>query len=268
MTWIEAQAYCENLDGHLITITTESEQAFIQDLIEGKESRYWMGANKTNGKWTWVTGEAFEYTNWAKDEPNGSGNYLQMFNFHDSRWGVDYGLWDDCSSAAMTERAFICEWEYYRVADENAPYWGDINNDRKINVSDVTCLMNMLEDIDGVEEQFCFADVDLDGSVTQKDLELIEEFTAKQLVGTPFRFPAQDLATITFIKPAQTTYSKGELVDLCGMSIVVENKNDPRVRYVLNDNITVTGFDSSTVGIKALTAVFRGLVFHFDVAIV
>ncbi len=68
-------------DGHLATVTSAEENAFIastfpQATLEG----YWLGGNQldTGGEpgegWAWVTGEPFaSYTNWAPGEPNNLG---------------------------------------------------------------------------------------------------------------------------------------------------------------------------------------------------
>ena len=36
MTWTEAKAYCESLGGHLATITSAGEQAFIESIINNE----------------------------------------------------------------------------------------------------------------------------------------------------------------------------------------------------------------------------------------
>ena len=68
MSWTEAKEYCENLGGHLVTITSSEEQEFINEslLSIGEKSTYFIGLSRTdaNSQWNWVTGEAFEYTNW------------------------------------------------------------------------------------------------------------------------------------------------------------------------------------------------------------
>ena len=104
--WIEAKEYCENLGGHLVTISNQEEDVFVSSLIKdvGVFPVYWIGGVKENGSWVWVTGEEFGYTNWAAGEPNNEGgyeNYLQ-------HWGE----WNDCilESSSNTLTGIICEW--------------------------------------------------------------------------------------------------------------------------------------------------------------
>ena len=75
---------------HLATITSAAEQGFVSSLpLSGPE--YWLGGSQAplstlaaDENWSWVTGEAFSYTNWNRTsflEPNdyygpGSEQYL------------------------------------------------------------------------------------------------------------------------------------------------------------------------------------------------
>ena len=117
MSWNEAEAYCESLGGHLATITSEEEQAKIEELLTiGTRNSYWLGATDelTNGEWLWVTGEDFSYENWANGQPdnsyNGSESYLGISRINQS-W-ADANEWNDfLIDALSTNGGFICEWE-------------------------------------------------------------------------------------------------------------------------------------------------------------
>jgi hypothetical protein len=92
ITWDAARQATSALAGgwHLATITSAAEQAFVSSLpLSGVE--YWLGGFQdplstlaADENWTWVTGEAFTYTNWNRTsflEPNdfygpGSEQYL------------------------------------------------------------------------------------------------------------------------------------------------------------------------------------------------
>ncbi|MDR0918294.1 MAG: NINE protein, partial [Oscillospiraceae bacterium] len=63
ISWTEADAEAKKLGGHLATISSAEENAFI--LEEGKKYDvhfYWLGANSFSGTWSWVTGEKWEFT--------------------------------------------------------------------------------------------------------------------------------------------------------------------------------------------------------------
>lgn len=92
-TWLEARDDAASrtflgVKGHLMTLTSSGEQAFIvatfgEPLREGS-----LGGFKAGGVWRWVTREPWNYTNWAPGEPNGS-DYLA---FHG---GSFLGSWND-----------------------------------------------------------------------------------------------------------------------------------------------------------------------------
>ncbi|MCM1364853.1 MAG: C-type lectin domain-containing protein, partial [Faecalibacterium sp.] len=117
MTWSEAVAYCDNIDGHLITITSREEQNFVYSIIKNMtKGTYWLGATDYDheGEWTWVTNEKFSYSNWDAGEPNnGNGgieHYAEMYRsrgtWNDGEHDGDYGV---CS---LSNHGLICEWDY------------------------------------------------------------------------------------------------------------------------------------------------------------
>jgi len=94
MTWDDAKAYCKSQGRHLATITSQSEQdAVVQVIEEGTMESYWLGGEEIDGTWSWITGEKFDWTYWDSGEPNGSGDRLQIYS---SRYpsGIVNG-WDD-----------------------------------------------------------------------------------------------------------------------------------------------------------------------------
>ena len=121
LTWNAAKAYCESLGGHLVTITDFNEQVIIDTMLKNYSGGYfgfWLGAEKISGAWKWVSGEIFNYTNFAPGEPNNSGNYLQIYGQPPIEYAQYYtpGYWDDTTpdgtnSGVLTEHAFICEWD-------------------------------------------------------------------------------------------------------------------------------------------------------------
>ena len=133
MTWHEAKDYCENLGGHLATVTLQTEQDFLELLIQaGTKNCYWLGGSDdtTEGDWQWVTGEFFSYTNWSELQPD---NYLGTENFlmvycKDDPWGNKRGKWNDLSNEFMDRHkdfinietmGFICEWDNNKIVQNN-----------------------------------------------------------------------------------------------------------------------------------------------------
>lgn len=108
LTWEEAKLACEQLGGHLVTITSSEEQDFIESLDSTTcigEWSVWIGLSKPEGTgpWTWITDEPYEYTHWADTEPSGDGSCVAM---RTKNYG--YG-WNDAD--ANTPFAYVCEWD-------------------------------------------------------------------------------------------------------------------------------------------------------------
>lgn len=108
LTWEEAKLACEQLGGHLVTITSSEEQDFIESLDSTTcigEWSVWIGLSRPEGTgpWTWITGEPYEYTHWADTEPSGDGSCVAM---RTKNYG--YG-WNDAD--ANTPFAYVCEWD-------------------------------------------------------------------------------------------------------------------------------------------------------------
>ena len=119
LTWEEAKLYCENLGGHLATITSIQEQDFICS-INFCSGLLWIGAFRDEAfNWQWVTGEEWDYTNWAEGEPNNSSNVIS-----DENCAVIWpDTWNDLNNSNLFEQTgFICEWECkYRTVEIRNP---------------------------------------------------------------------------------------------------------------------------------------------------
>jgi len=116
ITWSEAKAACENMGGHLCTITNAAEQAFIESLISnGSADNYWIGATDHDNDtvWEWVTGEPWVYTHWGNEQP--SDSYYQSEDYAGIAltaypW-ADTGFWNDFRDDDPIVNGYICEWE-------------------------------------------------------------------------------------------------------------------------------------------------------------
>jgi len=114
ISWEDANAFALSEGGHLVTITSGAEDTFVKDLVQtAKLGEVWAGGlqldhnSAADEGWSWVTGEAFSYTNWSSGEPNDwlgiSEHYLGI------NWG---GKWND-ERALGNIKGFVVE--YYTV---------------------------------------------------------------------------------------------------------------------------------------------------------
>ncbi len=118
ISWETAKIQAESLSylgfaGHLATITSQAENNFILNNIGGGVNiiAAWLGGTDKieEGVWEWVTGESWEYENWAVTEPNngpgGSEMYL-MFSAH----MPEIGYWND-ENAPYDDAGYVIEYE-------------------------------------------------------------------------------------------------------------------------------------------------------------
>lgn len=110
--------------GHLVSVTSAEEDQFVIDnlLMETSLRGVWMGMTDSlrEANFRWVTGEPFEFSNWAHSPRR------QPDNYREASWhgGEDYGMyadyvgdkqwaWNDLSVDSIQEKvsAYVIEYE-------------------------------------------------------------------------------------------------------------------------------------------------------------
>jgi cysteine-rich repeat protein len=109
-TWEEANALVNEVGGHLVTINSAEENAFVQTLSEDSP---WIGLyqntnsssySEPDGGWEWVTGECLDYQNWSGGEPNEAS---ELENGEAYAHMTIFGTWNDWENNATAP--FIME---------------------------------------------------------------------------------------------------------------------------------------------------------------
>jgi hypothetical protein len=123
INWTDAETAAEAAGGYLATITAESENTFIFNLVT--DVSYWypsehvngpwiggyqpVGSAEPAGEWSWVTGEPWGYANWAVNEPDNASGNQQVLSFFS--WDTTpRPTWDDNSAAWAGNKAYIIEY--------------------------------------------------------------------------------------------------------------------------------------------------------------
>ena len=119
-TWEQAKQYCQQLGGHLVTITSGGEEEVVEALVKtGSKNSYWLGGYKVGEKkFAWVTGESFSYTHWLGWQPDdfmGLEDRVAMSNkiLQPGGWN-DVRADGECNGEAQfgaRNFGFICEWD-------------------------------------------------------------------------------------------------------------------------------------------------------------
>ena len=135
ISWSGAKTAALNANGHLATITSAAEGAFVYaNLVDnplywnqepgGSDLGPWLGAYQTsdNGSqasanWVWVTGEAWSYTNWHSGEPNNFTGALENYLSYkcSPAAGCRSSQWNDLpdviSVFATQVLTYVIEWD-------------------------------------------------------------------------------------------------------------------------------------------------------------
>uniref|UniRef100_A0A8C9RED5 Ladderlectin-like n=1 Tax=Scleropages formosus TaxID=113540 RepID=A0A8C9RED5_SCLFO len=77
-SWVDAQVHCITLGGSLVSVHSLEEYRFVQKLTRGADNtlpKTWIGGIDAveEGKWLWIDGTPFDFTNWAPDRPDNKG---------------------------------------------------------------------------------------------------------------------------------------------------------------------------------------------------
>ena len=102
LSWFSAKDECAAKKGHLATVTSAPEFAFLQDNILSYYYAFALGGTKENtGVWRWITGETFSYTpgNNFSNEAGEDYLYATGSQFRDV-------------TGTPTLYGYICEWDY------------------------------------------------------------------------------------------------------------------------------------------------------------
>ncbi|WP_395019464.1 Ig-like domain-containing protein, partial [Robinsoniella peoriensis] len=113
LDWEQAERKCEELGGHLVTISTLEEEKIVESLLDsGIRANYFIGGTdkESKGHFRWITGEKFVYTKWGNGEPNnyqGSEDYVEILR--------EQKVWNDVNLTDFGNygRGFILETKAY-----------------------------------------------------------------------------------------------------------------------------------------------------------
>jgi len=133
-TWYDADEIARTpeepgrMGGYLATITSQEENDFIFnniifDIDEPPSvlDELWLGGVDVGYlEWVWITGEPFEYENWAPSEPNNKGveDRILMWGTHTEHPLRTPGMWNNALPVVNSFWAIV-EWDYLNDFDED-----------------------------------------------------------------------------------------------------------------------------------------------------
>lgn len=104
MSWDEAEKFCEDKGGHIVTITSEEEQKYVSGIISD-DKYYWIDAEIIgNNDIKWTTDELFIYANWEDKAPGGKASEKHV--------AIHSGSWTELPDKdEITVSGFVFEYE-------------------------------------------------------------------------------------------------------------------------------------------------------------
>ena len=113
--WFDAYELCEEMGGHLATVTSKYEQEVINNLMSSDLrtlEAYWIGGIRLTDGFHWITEEPFEYTNWKSGQPNFNRENQHFIRVESALLASveQPGRWND--DDYQYKYGFICEFDF------------------------------------------------------------------------------------------------------------------------------------------------------------
>ena len=100
-SWLDARDACAGAGGYLASVETAEEQAFLGQHFS---IEVWLGATRgPGGAFQWVSGAPFDFTAFARGQPDNAGGTENCLAFN------RFGAWTDIDCGSS--RRFVCEFE-------------------------------------------------------------------------------------------------------------------------------------------------------------
>ena len=190
MGWEEAEQFCEDKGGHLITLDSYYENQLTRDKIKDKQGYCWIGLsyNTSKKEWEWVNGEPFFYRHWYLPtyESEDTGEYYAMMYPMNIGNTPYFGTWDKCvgsgyyrSYYGYHNSFFICEYDKLK-------YRGDADGSGIVDIVDAAEIQRSLLGlwVPIADHILMHGDVDDSGSLEVTDATFIQRYCTN--VETPY----------------------------------------------------------------------------------
>ncbi len=190
MQWEDAEAFCEELGGHLVTVDSFYENNTVYNMISDRQGYCWLGLryDKADESWKWANGEAYFFNYWYHSSygTDDSGEYYAMMYPMNVGTTPYAGTWDKVSGSAYRRSYygyynsfFICEYD-------TTEYLGDADGNGVVEITDATAIQ--LYDVDlatGIDEDVLMnGDVNRDGTLELIDATFIQRWALD--MATPY----------------------------------------------------------------------------------
>ena len=168
-------------------------------------------------------------------------------------------------TVTVSYEGLTCTFSVTVKPEETAPYWGDVNGDKRVDDEDTSLILKYVKGmVELTPEQLCFADADLNGTVNTTDVTILLKYIKG--LSSQDNIPAKSNASF-ILNNGKTIYYVNESIDISALSLKVLNQNDGGIKHTLTDGFEIVSFDSSVPGEKVLAVKYRDMVFYTTVTV-
>lgn len=182
MGWEDAEEFCEEMGGHLITVDSNYENTVAYDMISDRQGYCWIGLNYNTlmDSWEWASGDWYIFNRWFKPSygTEDSGEYYAMMYPMNVGTTAYAGTWDKCVGSSA-RNSYYCYYNSFFICEyDSTVTLGDADGSGDVDITDATAVQLKLIKawVPYGEHQLMCADVDGDGSLTTVDATFIQRY--------------------------------------------------------------------------------------------
>ena len=183
MGWEDAEGFCEELGGHLITVDSNYENTVAYDMISDRQGYCWIGLNYNilTDSWEWASGDWYIFNRWYKQSyaTEYSGEHYAMMYPMNIGTTAYAGTWDKCVGSSA-RNSYYCYYNSFFICEyDSTATLGDADGSGDVDITDASIVQYKLIGtwVPYGEEQLMCADVDGDDSLTMVDATFIQRYS-------------------------------------------------------------------------------------------
>ena len=183
MGWEDAESFCEELGGHLITVDSNYENTVAYDMISDRQGYCWIGLNYNilTDSWEWASGDWYIFNRWYKQSyaTEYSGEHYAMMYPMNIGTTAYAGTWDKCVGSSA-RNSYYCYYNSFFICEyDSTATLGDADGSGDVDITDASVVQHKLIGtwVPYGEEQLMCADVDGDDSLTMVDATFIQRYS-------------------------------------------------------------------------------------------
>ncbi|MBQ6498658.1 MAG: InlB B-repeat-containing protein, partial [Ruminococcus sp.] len=148
MGWEDAEEFCEELGGHLITVDSNYENTVAYDMISDRQGYCWIGLNYNilTDSWEWASGDWYIFNRWYKPSygTEYSGEHYAMMYPMNIGTTAYAGTWDKCVGSSA-RNSYYCYYNSFFICEyDSTATLGDADGSGDVDITDASVVQHKL----------------------------------------------------------------------------------------------------------------------------